>query len=87
MSDAILELARTRLQKVKKSGPENIMAICPFHRKSDGSEEHNGSFSMNKYNGLWYCHSCRCIGCFSFNLWFGWHWYLLGYWCAFVFIG
>jgi DNA primase len=58
----LLDLVSPYLKRVKTSGPENIMAICPFHRKADGSEERNGSFSMNKYNGLWYCHSCHESG-------------------------
>lgn len=59
---ALLELVKPYLKRIKNSGPENIMAICPFHRKADGSEERSGSFSMNKYNGLWYCHSCHESG-------------------------
>jgi DNA primase len=58
----LLEIVRPYLKKLKPSGPENIMAICPFHRKPDGTEEHNGSFAMNKYNGLWFCHSCHESG-------------------------
>jgi DNA primase len=58
----ILQLAHQHLRKVKPSGPEDIMAVCPFHRKMDGSEEKNPSFSMNVYSGLWYCHSCHCRG-------------------------
>lgn len=56
------ELVEPFLKKVKKSGAENIMAVCPFHRKANGSEEYNGSFAMNVYNGLWYCHSCHETG-------------------------
>ena len=50
-------IANQFLQKVRKSGPENIMALCPFHVKSDGSEEKHPSFAMSLTNGLWFCHS------------------------------
>jgi DNA primase len=58
----LVDLVRPYLKKLKKSGTSDIMAICPFHRKRDGSEERNGSFAMNIYNGLWYCHSCHETG-------------------------
>jgi DNA primase len=58
----ILQAVEGYLQRAKRSGPEDIMAICPFHRKADGSEERTGSFAMNIYNGLWYCHSCHAAG-------------------------
>lgn len=58
----LLDIVSPYLKRIKPSGNENIMAICPFHRKADGSEERSGSFSMNRYNGLWYCHSCHEAG-------------------------
>ena len=62
MTDAILQLTEQHLRKVRRSGNEDIMAICPFHSKADGSEEKNPSFAMNIYNGLWFCHSCKARG-------------------------
>jgi DNA primase len=62
MSEDIKQLARQYLRKVKPSGNQNIMAVCPFHRKADGSEEKGPSFAMNVYNGLWLCHSCQARG-------------------------
>jgi DNA primase len=59
---AILDIAHEHLRRVKPTGATDIMAICPFHRKADGSEEKGASFSMNVYSGLWYCHSCHCRG-------------------------
>lgn len=38
---------------------EEISALCPFHRKSDGSMERTPSFSMSRSTGLWFCHSCK----------------------------
>ena len=59
MSDTVLDIATRFLTRVHKSGNENIMAICPFHRKADGSEERNPSFALNTRSGLWYCHACH----------------------------
>lgn len=62
MTDNLLHVAQQHLRRVKRSGSEDIMAVCPFHRKSDGTEERSPSFAMNIYNGLWYCHSCHASG-------------------------
>jgi DNA primase len=58
----VLSAVSPYLKKIKPSGNENIMAICPFHRKADGSEERGASFAMNKNSGLWFCHSCKACG-------------------------
>ncbi len=58
----ILDIAKQHLRRVKRSGPEDIMAICPFHQKAGGGDEKHPSFSMNVYSGLWYCHSCHVRG-------------------------
>lgn len=52
-------IATKYLDKARKSGPEDITAICPFHRKADGSPERSPSFAMNIVTGLWFCHSCK----------------------------
>jgi DNA primase len=62
VNERVQEIAKQYLSRVKPSGSENIMAICPFHRKSDGSFERHGSFAMNTENGLWFCHSCKESG-------------------------
>ncbi len=62
VSRSILDIADQYLEKIKRSGNENIMAVCPFHLKEDGSEERNPSFSMNIYSGLWHCFSCHASG-------------------------
>ncbi len=59
ISEEIREIARSLLKNVRPSGPENIMAICPFHRKADGSEERTPSFSMSVTKGVYYCHQCH----------------------------
>jgi len=58
----IRDLAVQYLRNVKPSGPENVMAVCPFHRKVDGSEEKSPSFAMSLTTGLWFCHSCQARG-------------------------
>jgi DNA primase len=62
VGDELQLIANNYLQKVKPSGPENIMAICPFHTKSDGTPERHPSFAMSLTNGLWFCHSCQAKG-------------------------
>ena len=52
-------IADRYLRKVSPSGPDNIMAICPFHTKSDGQEEKNPSFAMSLTKGVFYCHACH----------------------------
>lgn len=59
MTEPVHELAKKYLSRVKPSGNTNIMAICPFHRKADGSFENDPSFAMNTSTGLWFCHSCK----------------------------
>ena len=55
----VRSLAEKYLDKVRQSGPEDIMAICPFHTKADGSPEGKPSFAMSVVTGLWFCHSCK----------------------------
>lgn len=55
----VRELAQKYLRRVRSSGPENIMAICPFHSKEDGTPETRGSFAMSVVTGLWLCHACH----------------------------
>jgi DNA primase len=55
-------ISRQYLEKVKPSGPENLMALCPFHVKSDGSPESHPSFAISTITGLWFCHSCQAKG-------------------------
>lgn len=55
-------LAERYLEKVKPSGPDNIMAICPFHVKADGTKEKTPSFAMSLSKGLFFCHSCQMKG-------------------------
>lgn len=60
--EEVHQIARKYLRKVRRSGPSDIMAICPFHLKADGSEERTPSFAMNLSNGLYFCHACQSKG-------------------------
>lgn len=63
-----LELEQTLrrvLSGVKSSGSENLMAKCPFHRKSNGEMERTASFSVSLTKGVWFCFGCQEKG----NLW------------------
>lgn len=60
----IAEVVKRHLNKVKPSGPENLMAACPFHTKADGSQEHTPSFAISTVTGLYLCHSCKVRGNF-----------------------
>jgi DNA primase len=62
VTDDIRAIANTYLAKVRPSGSDNIMAICPFHVKSDGTPERHPSFAMSMSSGLWFCHACQAKG-------------------------
>lgn len=57
-TDDVMTIAQTYLQRVRRSGPENVMSLCPFHMKVDGSPEKHPSFAMSLTRGLFFCHSC-----------------------------
>lgn len=54
MSEEVLAIAQRHLHKVKRSGPENIMALCPFHDNYESP-----AFTMSLTTGLYYCFSCQ----------------------------
>lgn len=62
VENEISTIAHYYLGKVKKSGPTNVMAICPFHIKLSGEAEKTPSFAMNLSNGLYFCHACQTKG-------------------------
>lgn len=59
----ILEIATRLLGRVHKTGPENVMAFCPFHLN-----QNTPSFALSVTNGLWFCHSCKVRGNFRMLL-------------------
>jgi DNA primase len=62
LRDDIKAIVEPYLTRIKPSGSDNIMAICPFHKKPDGSPEHNPSFALSLATGLWFCHACQAKG-------------------------
>lgn len=52
MTSPILEIVEKYLDKIKRTGPTNIMARCPFH------DDNNPSFTMSLDQGLYICFSC-----------------------------
>ncbi len=62
--NSVESVARSFLKRAQNAGSEELKAICPFHRKPDGSEEHNPSFYINRNSGLWLCHACHTHGNF-----------------------
>lgn len=57
-----MDIAHKYLTKVRKSGPENIEAVCPFHMKADGTPERNPSFRMSLTKGVFICLACQAKG-------------------------
>lgn len=62
VTDEVLQLAHQHMLKVRRSGPDNIEAICPFHLKEDGTPERKASFRMSLSKGVYFCHSCHNRG-------------------------
>lgn len=58
----VLALARKHLRRVSHSGPYDVMALCPFHRKADGSMERTPSFALSLSKGVYFCHACEESG-------------------------
>lgn len=56
LTQEIWDLANHFLNGVRKSGSENIMALCPFH------DDHSASFAMSLVNGVYFCHACHAKG-------------------------
>lgn len=57
--EAVLEIAQKYLKNVKRSGPENIMATCPFHEMG---HKITTTFTMSLTKGLFFCFSCEAKG-------------------------
>jgi DNA primase len=54
--EEVFSIATRFLRNVKKSGPENIMATCPFHPMG---ERVTATLTMSLGRGLFYCFSCH----------------------------
>lgn len=64
IEDEVFQIAHRYLQKVRVGANSELSAICPFHRKPDGSFEKSPSFTMNLAKGVYYCHTCHSAGNF-----------------------
>lgn len=62
VSAEVYSLAKQYLRRVRRSGPYDIMSVCPFHRKADGSEEKTPSFALSLLKGVFFCHACHVRG-------------------------
>jgi DNA primase len=47
------------LSKVRPAGPDNLVAVCPFH------DDSNPSFAIDIHTGLWLCYACGEKGNFK----------------------
>lgn len=56
ISQEIWDLADKHLDKVRRSGSDNIMSVCPFH------DDTSPSFAMSLINGVYFCHACHAKG-------------------------
>jgi DNA primase len=56
ISQELLGVAQQYLQKVRRSGAENVMALCPFH------DDTTASFAMSLVTGVYFCHACHAKG-------------------------
>ena len=62
VQESVRSIASKYLKRVRASGPNDIMAVCPFHMKMDGSSEKHPSFAMSLSKGVYYCHACHARG-------------------------
>ncbi len=62
VSGEVMQIAHQYLRRVKRTGPDDVMALCPFHTKADGTEERTPSFAMSLSKGLFFCHACHAKG-------------------------
>lgn len=62
IQDDVRALANKYLRRARPTGADNLIAVCPFHRKLDGSEERHPSFSISLTKGLYQCFSCGRSG-------------------------
>lgn len=53
---AVVDIANEYLSEIRPSGPEQVLALCPFH------DDTTPSFRMNTVNGLYICYACGAKG-------------------------
>ena len=62
IEDEVQAAAANVLTGIRGSGGGNILAKCPFHRKTDGSLERHPSFSLSLTKGVYFCFACHEAG-------------------------
>jgi len=48
----VKQIVYERLHKVRHAGPDNLVAVCPFH------DDTSPSFAIDVNTGLWLCYAC-----------------------------
>ena len=59
-ADTVYAIAKKHLQQLKRSGPDNITAACPFHVSNN--PHGSTTFSMSLSRGVFWCFSCHASG-------------------------
>jgi len=62
IEDQVLRIVEPYLTNVTRRSHTEIIAVCPFHRHSDGSPERNPSFTLSLTKGVYRCYSCNEAG-------------------------
>lgn len=57
-TERVKQAAHQYLKKARMAGPNNVIALCPFHQDA------SPSFAMNIHNGLYICYACGAKGNF-----------------------
>lgn len=60
--EELLQLVEARLENVRRSGADQVVATCPFHLNADGEPERNPSFRFSLSKGLYHCFACKASG-------------------------
>lgn len=47
VEEEVFQIASRFLKKVRRGANSEVAALCPFHRKADGSEEKHPSFTLS----------------------------------------
>ena len=55
----VLQAISPYLENIRRAGPENIMATCPFHTMVDYVSV---TLSFNLVRGVFFCFSCKTKG-------------------------
>lgn len=51
-TSVVKDTVYSHLQRVRHAGPDNLVALCPFH------DDSSPSFAVSIHTGLWLCYAC-----------------------------